>query len=404
MALFTLSDSQKAVVEEKPPEETIVYDQSTVTQYQNPEDSVQVSVTLDGSPWVTEAYYNQLLKEDDTPRQLDLGIDPSLQQYLKINNFVINATDALSVSTEKTSGISTVSGAGQMYATIVPQLGDMFVARMKDGKLGLFVIANIQRMQYLKNSGFEVEYRLFDYHNANFQADLTRKTVEVFNFNEDGVACGNGLVKTNGLTDPGNTLVKLVNWYYDLFYSRITETTLFPASNRVYDPFVVPFFNAIVDFDLRGTNPQPKQYTCQTDTFRDNMTSIWDVMIKSNEFGMGRIRKNQYLESPSRFSSDRIYGDISTSQVSQVIWLKDLPTLNSDGEETEDFYVFSKAFYDRDKLKMSILERAVLDGICGIKPSTEFLDEFVNGLSLVPPEKLFYHIPIAIYLIKIFMA
>lgn len=406
MALFTPKPTEDIKVPEKTTEETVEYNQSTATVFENLEQPVSVSATLDGSPW-NVLYLNQVLREDDVPRQLDLGLDPSLQQYIAIKEFVISVTDSLSHSRDTQTGITTVTGAGQLYPSVQVTVGDMFVGKQKDNKLGIFRITSVTRMQYIAGSAFEVEYQLYDYYNANIEANVNSKIIKTFIFDESKVACGKALLDESMYRDIGMTLKELTNWYYDLFYDLASETFLWPYQKDenciqlTYDHFCVAFFSALLDYDLRGLNPEVRVYSCLNGSYRDNSITVWDTLMTSNPRSLSLIKRNAAIVSPSLFQTDRMYNSITATTIDYVMWPGGHPTLlDSSTRDDGDPYVFSDHFYDKNAVDMSLLEMTVLNLINGGDVSGDDIDTVINSLNTMSKHDLYHAIPVVIWLLK----
>lgn len=414
MSLFTNDNQPVDTIpvdsgEEIPrPEDALVYNTNTASVYENIDSPVNVSATLDGSPWETEAYYNQHLGEDDFPRQLDIGIHPSVQSYVKINSLVIYSTDPLTPSRDETTGVTRLEGSGNMYPSVVPIVGDMFPARMIDGRLGLFVITASEPLNITNGSAHTVSYRLFDYHNPEFQENLTRKTVRELTYNDNG-CCEGELIEGTIVPEVTSTLAKLVTMYYDLFYDRETQSMAYPSEDvqKDYDPFVTEFFKRIVDYELRGRNPPITIYSCTTEEHRDKFTTIWDCMLWGDIFSFHLISKQSRLVNTFAFTADRLFEAIGDSHFNRVIWPQSRTTLFEtevpDVIDPEVYYVFSKEFYMDDRVNMSPLENSVRNALVGVKPTAEDLNTYVGMVSTLTKQKLFYFIPVLIYLFKIYM-
>lgn len=364
------------------------------------ETDFNVGISLNGSPWDV-TYYNQVLRTNDTPRQLDTGIDPSLQQYVRIKNYNLMTTEGIDFDYDPATGISDLTGAGEMWPGQAPHIGDMFVAKMKGNRMGLFVIKTAVPMQYLAYTGYRVTYELFDYHDDNYQADLDRKVIKEMYFDADKQGCCDAISDKEQITDVGLVLSRLVQWYYDEYYDLMTETALYPRGSKTYDPFVVRFFREIVNRNLRGYNPLLTQYSCENGMYKKNIRTIFDLMIDNNAYGMGFVSKKMKTAYSSAFLTGSVYNNIGTTAVREVIWPLEDQTLSpgSSGFLAGETYVFSEAFYTADLVNMDIVEKMVYEGMRGTKPDIGELTAFIDSLESQTTEKRFYYIPVAIYLL-----
>ena len=71
----------------------------TATQYSEPREELKIVKQLEGTPW-EGTYYQQILRDDDSPISLDLLVDPTIQQYRKIEryNFLLQGELGIALS------------------------------------------------------------------------------------------------------------------------------------------------------------------------------------------------------------------------------------------------------------------------------------------------------------------
>lgn len=395
---FTINES---VPEVDPPKvgDKIKQDIKTATVYEGDTD-YGVSISLNGSPWEV-TYYNQVLRANDTPRQLDTGIDPSLQQYVRVKNYDLMVTDGIDFAYDQTNGVSELTGSGEMWPGNSPHIGDMFTARMKGNRMGLFVVKTAEPMVYMAYTGYRITFELFDYHNDAYQADLDRKVVKEMYFDSANKGCCEALVEGEQVQDAGVVLARLVQWYYDEYYDELTETMLYPRNSKTYDPFVTKFFKDIVNRNLRGYNPLVSLYSCDNGEYVKNIRTVFDIMTSGDHYGMSRVKQTMKTVWSSSFMSGSVWNNIGTTAIREVIWPNDAPTLNTGGSGIleSDSYVFSEYFYNADVVQMPFYERMVYDSLRGIKAPADEITEFIDSLERMTTEKRFYMLPVAIYLL-----
>lgn len=374
-------------------------DIETATVYAG-ETDFNVGISLNGSPWDV-VYFNQVLRTNDTPRQLDTGIDPSLQQYVRVKNYELSVTDGLDFDYDQTNGISELTGGAEMWPGLAPHIGDMFVARMKGNRMGLFVVKTAVPMQYLSYTGYRITYELFDYHNDDYQTDLDRKVIKEMFFDKDSRGCVDALEEGEKIVDVGLVLARLTQWWYDEYYDLMTETALYPRGSKTYDPFVVSFFRELVNRNLRGYNPLVSQYSCENGHYKKNIRTIFDLLIDNNAYGLSFVSKSMKTVYSTSFLTGSVYNNIGTTAVREVIWPTTDETLvaSSSGFLPGEYYVFSKAFYESDLINMVYYERMVYEALRGTKATVDELTKLVDSMESMSTEKRFYMIPVTIYLL-----
>lgn len=395
MALFETppTASEKAETLPSPVETATVYQAAT---------TVPSRTSLDGSPWPI-TYYSQLLGSDDAPRQLDLTLDPSLQCYTRINKFIIMASNELEASTDAETGISTVSGNGQIYPGVVPNVGDHFVGAMPDGVVGLFIIKSLSRISFYSYSAYDITYELFDFHATKYQNNLTAKTVETLTFDASNAGCPGAVGTDDGKAEAnGYTLARLVNQFYDQFYDLESRTALMPVEGQSgrYDASLAKFFTSIVGRDLRQHHPMLTVYETPTGRYEKKLRTVLDVMLDGEDYGLDYITKTVGEASTATFQSGYVFNTIHTTSINMVRVPANEDTLNGGIVHEIEPYVFTEAFYDRTTVDMSLTEKYVSDALEGKQVTLDKVGVEVNALHTKTPKERFYLIPVYIWLLQ----
>lgn len=247
---------------------------------------------VDGSPWEVE-YYSQVLGADDEPGPWALDRSPTDQQYARIKDLEIKVTSGLSPTEEQPGRSQDVQGTATMPVPIRPNVGDMFIADIGDGRAGVFAITEVNRKTYLQDSHAEITYRLVNFVDSNPEilADLTRKSIKRTVFYKEFLEFGQNPQLLEG---EFNDLVKLkklygdlVNFYFKDFYSPQYHTLLVPNQGMPsYDPFVTAALLDWVSADEVPILNQVNQPLVKANRNNDSY-SIWDALGRMNDSYMG---------------------------------------------------------------------------------------------------------------------
>lgn len=314
MSLLTLDDGSEPEKPVEPPVriECDPYDGVTVDTRTN---DVSALMTLaEGSTWTLERYYQQILGGDNEPTPQSLDVDAPWQQYREILNMDIKVTSELSYDQETVVGTFDVSGAGVTFPFLVPNKGDMFVARTTDGRQVLFTLSRAKRNTILKGSAYQIEYKGVAYWTPERAADFKRKTLITLVYNQQGLFNGCGPLLTESATADlayyKEQMAELLDNYLTDFFSPARSTLLVPDQDRVkqyrhvaydtYDHFLTRYmlqlFNAIDDPRLRKVRLQ----NVEAEPIMKSRT-VWDALIMRRK---GYIRtgvRTAYLISTGYF-------------------------------------------------------------------------------------------------------
>ena len=206
MPLFDETPSNAPV---EPVKEIVI---DTTTVYQG-DTTVPTGTTLSGSPWVLKAYYSQYMSKDDYPRLIDFKLDPTLQQYVEIENFVLLMTESFSQD-EDDNHISTIKGTATFYPGIVPNQWDMMVGPMSDGSMGVFTIPDVpKRAKYHKYTSHTAVIEFIGYYDEVYAEQFRIKSVDRLVFDPDNPGCPAKNIKEVETESADGTKTK--GWEYE---------------------------------------------------------------------------------------------------------------------------------------------------------------------------------------------
>lgn len=385
----------------EPPKDSPLPEVATV--YAETHSEVKSVTSIQGTP-IRVTYFSQLLNEDDEPRTLDLLLDPTLQQYCKVVNArLMIQGDDFSFQTDISKSTSELSGTAIMYASMIPDVGDMFIYPLEDGRFGLFRITSFVVKTYFTKTPHEVEFKLHQILDDATQQNLELKTVKTVYFNDD----------TKELTETEQVAVgtprvlrKLIETYYDEFYDQLTRTFLVPNDRglRIYDPFVVEFWNEVIEHHIRGTLPRPTEYTMKNGKFQKSLRTVFDLLLRQQHYARNSIYKQMTERSSGEFGNVVVRSSIAYTEIDKVIWPVNEDSLKRGGNDIdndEEFYIFTNSFYSGDLNTLDDIEKLVDTYIRGLSIDYEQVREVVNKYGELSPLERFYLLPVYFLLIKV---
>lgn len=392
MPLFDEMPS-KAPVE---PVKEIVIDTTTVYQGDS---TVPTGTTLSGDPWVLKAYYSQYMSKDDYPRLLDFKLDPSLQQYVEIENFVLLMTEKFSQDQDD-NHISTIKGTATFYPGMVPNQWDMMVGTLSDGSMGVFTILEPpKRSKYHKYTAYTAVIDFVCYYDAANEDQLRRKTIQTLVFDPENPGCPAKNIKEVENKQAFIVLLQtLLAMLYDEYYDITTRTMLLnDVGNRTYDPNAVRFLRRILGRDFRGRYPLIEIYETPDGNFREFYQSIFDVM---SDAGLHRwdLVGQKYVEiSPKTFHSSHMAVTLFLTDIRSVImpdeFVGDTPLYD------RKWYVFGEHFYAQKPEEMDALERSSWNALNKQAPVLGDLTHATKTLRSYTHSERFYRLLTLIWLV-----
>nr|DAS75687.1 MAG TPA: hypothetical protein [Caudoviricetes sp.] len=405
---------------------------------------------VSGSRW-NVIYYKQVKTNDEASEAFNYHRPLPYQQYWKIENFEIIASGGLNISPNNENQSHEVSGTGTIYPSIVPNHGDHFIADIGDGRSGFFHIKSVTKQTYYGDSVYEVEYELINWVVTDLLNALEKCVVRVGYYEKSYADYGANPVlevEAHGFFKEINTWQRrIAQHYFDSFFSLEYKTFLVPVPGMVvYDPFLVEFVVRLWD---RDSIPDIADVVVYNRDTGDNVyfKTIWDAIMKMDPYMLSKV-KNKFVIIPKRLfkTGSAVYGGISYSRLDYIyhpvevydeklgyleipnvgklevgevlsrystprdltISITKLPGLGFVHHElqknipvpdakkfgTYETYVLSEAFYNKDRSKMSIVERMLLDGMEGNYVSAETLLPILKDCINWGEMERFYYIPL----------
>lgn len=409
-----------------------------------------ITTHIEGSSWLCD-FFSQTLDTDNAVNGQNINRNPVYQQYKLIKGLELKVTSPLQQSQDSVGKSMIVSGTANVYPSVIPNEGDMFLADIGDGKEGVFRITSSERKAIYKETIHVIEYQLIDYSTEERRGDLLSKVVETVVFVKDFLKYGqNPLLQINEF----NLIVRLksfyksiISRYFKLFTSNEYKTLLIPGQDTpVYDHFLTKtIFNYFSTYDTPDIR-SIRILNCDGDDIM-RCTTIWDA-IRERDYSLLKYCVRQVgLVSARSFDMNAMLEGIFFSGVRYVVYPRDpeltvdyqikyiekvisdtklldavssltqLGDLISDNEFEgltlpnvpavkkvliDDYYVLSKDFYDRDyeETKMSLLEICVTTYLKNKPIDKRVLIHLCNTYQSWGALEQFYYTPLLLILLK----
>lgn len=400
---------------------------------------------------MTVNYYSQVVNDDSDLAGQNVTRNPVLQQYRLVKKMELKVTTPLTFQqVEETRNVNG-TGVATVYPFIVPNIGDMFLTDVGDGREGIFKITSTVRKSIFKDTCYEINYEFIEFSDTNLFtiADLNTKVIETFVFVREFLEYGQNPVLLEEDAEIVRTLkfkyFDMLRQYFQEFLSNEYKTLVVPGQNfATYDYFLTEFMLAFAT-----TLDAPEvQYTrllnCDGD---DNLLTptIWDVCKQRNLHLMRMINREMGLTATLYFPSNPMYEGVHHSGIQYIVYpinprqswddvrkmkqpkvivyrLTGVPSIAGRLEEMveqkdlaglpypscplihdvlcDSSYIFSEAFYDERRPEMSKLEQAVWDMLERKAVSLKLLDFFCETYQTWGGLERFYFTPFVLMLIR----
>jgi hypothetical protein len=344
-----------------------------------------------------------------------------------------------------------VTGSGNMYGSVLPNVNDYFTSDAGDKKIGLFKISNVERKSFNKDSAFYVDYVLVGYTDSTSISDmvssLVHKTTRELFFRKDRLIDGlQPLLKTEenqallNVTEAYHTIVKD---YFKQFFSIKHGTLVLPGQEvSTYDTYIVGYLSQIVDSqdapelsELRELPNEREYYMSQNQFWKAMIERDYDLLSYGNPrmglvskksfgrnsflygFGLSTIQNIVYPIEPDT----TVYGSYDTLPKTVDLTLTIKETKNKQGSLAslitdtyvtanstlpvihpvliDDYYVLSSAFYN-NTVQKSVLEIQTKDYLQGNSLDMKMIQKLIDKYRSWSRLEQFYYGPILLTLLK----
>jgi hypothetical protein len=419
------------------------------TKY-TPEGSLLTNI--EGAPWIVN-YYSQVIAADNTIAGQRVSREAAHEQFVLIVDMELRVTNPHTYSQNAPDKQSNSTGAAHVYPFVIPNVGDMFIADVGDGREGLFQITTSEKRSLYKESVHFIEYTLVGYATEERKGDLQHKTVNTLVFVRDFLLYGQ-----NPLVEPEDFAIirelhrrhrSMLEQWLRSYNSNEFNTIVIPGQEAAtYDHFLmkaVKKFFTSWDTDLivgiRTLN-------CDGDNAMLT-TTIWDAIAQRDTHMLPFIAEEAGLCSTQLFERQAMLEGIYYSGIQYVVYPIDpAPYVDDDfsrgprpvatnklrpvaprsvkmkfavaqsnlngfgsyGDQTEvpnifpvvkdDYYIFSKAFYDNVPGEQSRLELCVRDYLNKKPQDNKVLLSLCDQYHSWEGLERFYYTPILLILMR----
>lgn len=392
-----------------------------------------------GDKWRVD-YYRRLAGLDDVLQPLSSGMSATEQQYELIKDAYLHVESPLTTSQDNTTKEFSVTGEGSLTHGITPNYGDMFVADIGNGSMGLFTITTSLLTSYSKGAAYTLEWVLVDdISNGTYQEQLDQKTVRTLHYVEELVELYDSPFMTESAyatyVDLHEQDHRLIKNFQHRFWSSEVQSLRIPGQDlKGYDGWHAAFCR---DIGLVN-NRYPVQLYNLGRIKDSDITTLWRLFSDMDDYRFPLLHTAFCLHSVKSLPGKHVTrsvawspfdlalvptGDVETADgvvsfyddemsfdippvskmpVSLPTDLQkrfNLPPAPLFKNATISPYVLSQAFYDKDMDNVSILELMALRLIKGDVVPPEVVSVLASELFTENAISVYYYTPIILVLI-----
>jgi len=276
---------------------------------------------IEGAKWEV-TFYIEVTTTDAGTSGKSLNIPAAYQSYKRIDRMELRVQDPLSTSMDTKINSATVTGSSLVYPGVVPNIGNLFVAKMGDGRYGVFQVTNVEAKTIYLNSAYLINYMLLKFLTEEDKKDFARKTVEEYVFvrafmqySRDPLVSKKDFERYGNLQ---NALSEIKRYYCDKFFASGRSTFLIPDQQPiVIDTYLVRFLLRILESGDHPVVSRCRSWTIGDAIDRDR--SIWDAILDRNKTYLYTCFSRATPQSVSVLSGNNYSFTLRYSGISQFM-------------------------------------------------------------------------------------
>jgi hypothetical protein len=226
---------------------------SNFTTLTPPSKVVSLLQFAEGFPW-TVNYYGQIVSKSNSLETFDPTVINLSSPYYRIESLILQVSSPISSSYDSASGVTTVEGTCLTPYGVTPNVGDVFIANVETGEDAIFIVNNVIRKTYRKDTLYEINYHLLGYTNSNLAMvnTLDGRVQDRYYYNKDSNYYNRDYLVTPEVKEAIDRLqtfmVQAKEYYFTRFFSKAGGAIFLPNKEyKVYDPLLINFLMNTTD-------------------------------------------------------------------------------------------------------------------------------------------------------------
>jgi len=292
--------------------------------------SSAILVWGEGSTWNVD-YYSQILGASVEPRVLDLHLSPIEQQYRLLRKIPLKVTSATTWSVQDPqSNVRVGTGSGYTYPFLTANVGDMFVANIGDGQVGLFTITSSTPATILRDSVYRVDWICVGMADAQHMENLASKVEQTLYFSMTSLQRGCGPFVTTEQAAKVESyeaiLRELIRRYMTDFLSPEHFTLLCPDQRgKTYDHFVVRAWLKMISPQDDARVRKVREQNVMGDLVMKEAT-FWDALLRAEPVQLYGGTQRANLVSARQFRGSPLLQAIGFTGIPLIVYPIDQST------------------------------------------------------------------------------
>ncbi len=370
---------------------------------------------IDGMEWEVN-YYNQERRVNDPYAPHDVLTTATLQSYNKIKRLILYTQSPI-----PQGEVKDVTGEAIIDAGFTPNIDDVFITELLGGRIGIFEITQVDIKTYNLHNAYFVSFKLkyFADTDASVYNNIATKVTREYTYNKDYMTTlSSPIILSSDYDTVGEYRVhlkRLMEYYINTFLDKERKmlVPLLANTTRCYDPILMALVKKV--FSISDTRLLLEVFF-KEDPVVPIGTSIYTAIINRDIVLLDMCKQTaSYTPVSELHRRYGIIGNIAYPGIDYICTLAkeslappmewvpntvDKMFTAPVADNTENTYVFSRNFYDKDVERCGILERETINYLRGGVVTNTVMDIMLSEYMLWSYHDQYYGIPILVAIIK----
>ena len=239
---------------------------------------------IEGSKWPV-TYYLEKTTVIAGVSGKSSNMPPVYQSYDRIENLELRVQNALDTTFDPKTG-ALGAGSALMYPGTTPNPGNIFTARIGDGRYGVFQVTTAEPKTLYLNTAYLINYQLLGYLTKEYEEELKKRVLNDFVFVKSFMDSARDPVILKSeyqlYGKMQKALLEIKRYYCEKFFSKERNTFLIPNQpQKTIDTYLNKFLLRIL-----SQADHPHMLRCRnwsTGDAVDTDRSIWDAIIERDK-------------------------------------------------------------------------------------------------------------------------
>lgn len=197
--------------------------------------------------------------------------------WTQIRNFELRIKNEFEFNWDYDTNNTDFKGEAVTFPRFEPKIGDLFIYEVRNGKIGIFYISAVGRLALGQDTYHSVSFTMLGYLDSEYRDRLAKQTIQVMYFDRTKYIAGNTAMLSaenyGYKKDLEHIRSEIIEDYMERFYT--TEYSTFMRPDKIYDPYVVEYWNTKIGITESMKQLRPTQLLISVSNFKK---TIWGLL------------------------------------------------------------------------------------------------------------------------------